>query len=356
MKYNIFEKTVSTVKNLFTTNPLQYWYFFNRTKKAKQFFEDRFSWDNTKEEDYDERDYTLDGTTGLAEVNRAILYLIDQWQTWRTRNACVPISILVWLYYNCWLKPDYEEILGFLNFLEKEKVWFEAYGASAPVLIKKLIPEWNRLHPEKKVEYRRVFHNSFWYHELLDKGYLIAWGRSTFTEYSLDVLDRVINFFWYSNETRVGGHFIAIIKAKFLKGKRFIEIESNNKSKEHFYTPITWTFNEDEVETVINQYPTTKQNQINIYAHPQLSSHVKRGIWYSWFYAVLPIEPVKVVEEAEEFKLIPTIENTTIYTPILNQKIKEGHKTTFLDFSWPEQKLKELIEIWASNQNITKKK
>lgn len=350
LKHSMTQKVVSVVKNIFTTNPLDYWFFLRRTKKAKEMIEDRFGGDLTKENEYDERDYTLDGSDELKELKNGILYMIDQGVSWRTRNACVPISMLVGLYHNSKIVPDYNEMLAFLDYLEREWVWRENSGASAPTLIPKLVSKWNELHPDRKVEYRRVQHNSAGYKDLFDKGYLLAGGRSTFPSYTRDVLDRIINVFSYADSVRRGGHYISVIKGKFLSEKDKMEVRAGNAIKAHHYDPVGGNINEDETEMIVNQYPSTKANQINIYAHPKMELHVRNWYWYSWFYAILPIEAVE-----SNPVTIPRVGTVTEYTPILAQKVKEGWIPTFNDYSWPEQKLKELIDIALSNYNITKK-
>jgi len=344
MNYTIIQKALSVIKNIYTTNPKQYWFFFNRTKKAKQFFEDRFAWDLTKEEDYDGRDYTFDWSEELPELNREATYMVDQWLHWRTRNACVPISMMLSLYHNANLIPNYNEIKGMLDYLESKKVWFENNGASAPLRIRKLVPKWNELHPESPMEYRRVQYWTDWYDELLNKWYRLAWGRKTFREYTLDVLDRVINNMSYNDETRRWGHYIWVMKGAILNSLKKVEIGKWEVITQRSYDELP---NNTEDEHIINQYPTQKW-RFNIYAHAQMASHVRRAIWYSWFYAILPVGWV----QNENYKEIPRVqdEEGNRYYKYIKDEIKNGYTPIYEDHfeKWELNawEVKTLIEIY----------
>jgi len=281
MKYTILQKIKSVIYNLATTRFKDIYNYYIVSWKARKYLEERFAWDLTKPEHYDSRDYTLDWSEKLPKIDRNVKFMIDQSLTWRMRNSCVPMSMYLGLCHNCNITPDISTFNEYLNYLESEWVWVESRWASAPRVINKLVPRWNKLNPNNQVEYRRVWHNTEWYKELLEKWYALAWGRSTFPDYTKDLSDRIIDKASYSDENRRWGHYIGIMLWKVLKGLKTVQITSTWERIEREYDILT-----DE-ENIVNQYPT-RNKQFNVYSHTQLVSHVKRKIWYYWFYAIIP--------------------------------------------------------------------
>lgn len=293
MKYTIWQKVKSFLYNLARTRLSEYKYFIPLKNKV-----DSFLWDLTKEEDYDSRDWTLDWSEELPKIEREVKYMIDQSLEWRTRNSCVPASILLSLYHNANIKPSHKEFKEFLNYLESVWHWREESWASAPKVVVSVVKRWNELYPNNKMQYRRVAYWSAGYTELFKKWYALAGWYNTFPEYAQDLSDDWrVNKKRYSDSKRRGWHYVWVMYWEILKKLSFTEITSSWEIKRSYDIDYN-------LENVVNQYPSRHKSH-NVYSHEVMSSHTQNWYWYSWFYAILPLEVLEVTKPTPT--AIPTV-------------------------------------------------
>lgn len=322
-------------------------------KKYKLNIDLKFSWDLTAEADFDDRDYTLSSEEAkkLPKIERDKLYLIDQGRKWRTRNSCVPTNVYLSICNNLNIKPDYNELLDWLNWLEKKKLWRENYGASIPKVIKAMTNRWNELHPDRLLRYDRLAYNNLALLEALNNGYEVVGGRNTFSAYSKDKRDGKIDFWNYTGWKRAWGHCLNIMLWKEIKNIKQIEITPTNTEKE-----ANGVVHSDNIHCV-NSYPTT-QKEINIYEHSRIGKHCQNRIWYSRFYLIREEDP-KPKEKPTTIKEVKEInKETNKYYKFIEDDINNGYKPVFNDLfeAWTltAGEIKTLIEI-ARIRDIEKK-
>lgn len=281
-------------------------FLYNRYLKNNTRFDEIYFWDNTREEDYDPRDWGLDRSSfeDLPRNEKDTLYIFDQGQEYRTRNACVPVSVISAHYNNHpRLTLDYNIVHEFINWCESQKIWKENAWANTPQVVNMYVKYWNEKNPNNKIASERLWYTSPALQDALDRWYQVVWSRNTFPMYNEDKVDnRRIDMPDYQDKKRRGGHCQTLIKGSFLLWgneftKRQIHIHKNGQTEINTTRVSNW-------DTCVNSYPVTHR-EYNIYAHNRLNEHCANGIWNSWFYVIYPIDaqeaPEKIKSDYEKY-------------------------------------------------------
>lgn len=311
----LFDKIISILKNIWNIKISDIYNFYiakiNPNSKFK-FLEDKFSW---ALEDKGWSLEILDWTEEEIEaINREELNLFDQSIEWRTRNACVPTNLYVQLCHNIGIVPEYKFWKALLLQLEKEGLWKENYWASIPKVANRLLEIWNKTNPNNKVKLLKKYHNF----DLIEKWYLMTWGRNTFKMYSEDIVDNNnIDSKNYKNWTRAWWHCLNVWSWKIIRNMKQNYITAwEKRTRKNGLVEFDYTI-------AVNSYPK-RHWKYNYYGHNLLKEHVENNIWYDYFYCY--ISDNKKIEEykyfANDYKFLEDQENKDLFK-VLQRALKE---------------------------------
>lgn len=304
-------------------------------------------WDLTQESDMKQSDYVLSqwDIVNLSGNNNKDIYIFDQGQEWRTRYWCVVINWYLMVCNNTNHKPSYDEIHDWLNYFENKWLRDQNAWASIPVINDEWRKRWNELYPNNQIKYYRTESNWILANELLKRGYEVQWGRSTFTDYSVDARDGQINKSNYIGWKRKSGHSLNIMLWNFLKASNFIEIIKGwSRDKEY-------TIYSNDIHCV-NSYAS---RDYNVYEHKYFKEHVNNGIWYGWLYCVVPLNEWKEnPDTAGKPKEESIFLNGSKFSHIIIDEMSDQEELIFNDFKdsrpatiWD---VKELIQIFYNRK------
>lgn len=240
--------------------------------------------DITREEDYDERDYSLAWAWDIKipDLRRPAfnkVWLLDQWIDDYTKWACVPINCYIVICFAWNLRPDWKYFLTLLKDLEKDWLRKPWVWASLPKVMDWMRRRWNKDFVKYPVVYYRDEYTDPIVYQALLKWYQLPVRYWVTLWYSRDRDDNLIidkTSYW---EAEKYGHIVKLTFSKAFKWKTLIAFHPNKEDKE-VSIPNKWDW-----FYIFDQYPFIRSKS-NIYQINTLKDLIKNWIYSPWVYTV----------------------------------------------------------------------